>query len=86
MNLDEINQRLAGLVNGGNPAFAGAAQFVQQVIQQAQSGTMSPAEAAETVKDIQRQLDIIQDEAQLAYKEELNTIINGLITVAAWTV
>lgn len=82
MNLDEINQRLTGLVNSGDPAFAGAAQFVQQVIQQAHSGAMSPAEAGDMVRDIQRQMEIIDNESQLALKEELHTIINGLINVA----
>jgi polyhydroxyalkanoate synthesis regulator phasin len=82
MNLDEINQRLANLANSGDPAFAGAAQFVQQVIQQVQTNAMSTAEAGETLKDIQRQMDIIQDEQQLAFKEELNTIINGAIALA----
>jgi uncharacterized FlaG/YvyC family protein len=82
MNLDEIKQRLAGLANGGDQAFANAAQFVQQVIQQVEGGGMSAPDAAETLKDVQRQMDIIQNEAQLAYKEELNKIINGVIALA----
>jgi len=82
MNLDEINQRLATMASGHDAAFANAAQFVQQVVQQVQTNAMSPAEAGETLKDIQRQMDIIQDEQQLAFKEELNTIINGLINLA----
>jgi polyhydroxyalkanoate synthesis regulator phasin len=82
MNLDEINQRLAVLANGHDQGFAGAAQFVQQVVQQVQTGAMSADEAQETLKDIQRQMEIIQDEQQLAFKEELNTIINGLINLA----
>lgn len=82
MNLDEINQRLANLAIGGDQTFAQAAQFVQQVIQQAQGGAMSPAEVAETLRDVQRQMDIIQHQSQLAFKEELNTIINGVIAIA----
>ena len=82
MNLDELTQRLQTLSQGSDMTFAGAANFVLQVIQQAQSGAMSPSETAETLRDIQRQMAVIEAEAQLALKEELNTIINGLITIA----
>jgi len=82
MNLDELTQRLQTLSQGSDMTFAGAANFVLQVIQQAQSGAMSPSETAETLRDIQRQMTVIEAEEQLALKEELNTIINGLITIA----
>jgi uncharacterized FlaG/YvyC family protein len=81
MNLDDLNQQLANLATCGDPAFASAAQQVAQLTQQAQAGQMSPQDLTEILKDMQRQLDIIQDANQIAYKEELNTIINGLITV-----
>ena len=85
MNLDELIQRLQAMSQGSDSTFAGAANFVLQVIQQSQSGEMSPAETAETLRDIQRQMAVIQAEHQLAAKEELNTIINGLIDIASWT-
>ena len=82
MTLDDINQQLAALVNCGDPTFANAAQYVAQATQAAQAGQMSPQELAETLKDLQRQMDIIQDMSQLQFKETLNTVINGLIIIA----
>lgn len=82
MTLDDINNQLAALANCGDPTFANAAQYVAQATQAAQSGQLSPQELAETLKDVQRQMEIIQDMSQLAYKETLNTCINGLIIIA----
>ena len=81
MTLDDINNQLAALANSGDPTFANAANYVAQATQAAQSGQLSPQELAETLKDLQRQMDIIQDMSQLQYKETLNTVINGLITI-----
>ena len=82
MTLDDINNQLAALANCGDQTFANAAQYVAQATQAAQSGQMSPQELAETLKDMQRQMDIIQDMNQMAFKEKLNTAINGLILLA----
>ena len=82
MNLDQIDQALAELANCGDPAFANAAGQVREMTKQALAGQMSPAELKEILADMQRQLDIIQDMNQMAFKEKLNTIINGLITIA----
>lgn len=82
MNLDQIDQALAELANCGDPAFANAADQVREMTKQALAGQMSPAELKEILADMQRQLDIIQDMNQMAFKEKLNTIINGLITIA----
>jgi hypothetical protein len=82
MTLDDINQQLAALVNCGDPTFANAAQYVAQATVAAQSGQLSPQELAETVKDVQRQLSIIEDMSQLQFKETLNTCINGLLIIA----
>jgi len=82
MTLDDINNQLAALVNSGDPTFANAANYVAQATQAAQSGQLSPQELAETLKDLQRQMDIIQDMSQLQFKETLNTCINGLLIIA----
>jgi hypothetical protein len=82
MTLDEINHQLAAIANSGDPTFAGAAQYVAQATAAAQAGQLSPQELAETVKDVQRQLSIIEDMSQLQFKETLNTCINGLIMIA----
>jgi uncharacterized FlaG/YvyC family protein len=81
MTLDDINNQLAALANCGDQDFANAAQYIAQATQAAQSGQMSPQELAETLKDMQRQMDIIQDMSRLQFKETLNTCINGLILI-----
>jgi F0F1-type ATP synthase membrane subunit b/b' len=83
MNLDEIRQQLTQIQNSGDATFANAAQYISQIIDQAQSGQMTPAEFTEIIQDIQRQLQIIQEISQLQLKEQLNTIINGLISIAS---
>jgi hypothetical protein len=82
MTLDEINQQLSNLANSGDPDFANAANYVAQAVQAVHAGQMSPSELAETLKDLQRQLDIVQDMSRLQFKETLNTCINGLIMIA----
>jgi hypothetical protein len=82
MTLDDINNQLAALVNSGDPTFANAANYVAQATQAAQAGQLTPQELAETLRDLQRQMDIIQDMSQLQFKETLNTAINGLLIIA----
>ena len=81
MNQDDINNHLASLINSGDQQFANAAQFVQQVLQQVQSGDMPPDQAQEVLQDVQRQLEVIQAMEQMAMKETLNTVINGVIAL-----
>ena len=82
MTLDDINQQLAALANSGDQTFADAANYVAQAVQAVHAGQMSPQDLAEMLKDMQRQMDIIQDLSQLQFKETLNTCINGLILIA----
>ena len=81
MTLDEAYQHLTDLVNSGDPQFAEAANFVGQSVQAAQNGQMSKEELAEILRDVQRQMNIINEMSQMAYKEKLNVAINGLITI-----
>ena len=81
MTQDDVNNQLAALANSGDTAFANAAQFVQQVLQQVQSGNMPPDQAEEVLQDVQKQMEIIQDMNQLALKETMNTVINGAISL-----
>ena len=83
MNLDQIYAELTELANSGDPTFANAANFCGQLAQQAQAGQMSNEELTETLQDVQRQMNIIQDMSQMALKEKLNTCINGLIAIAS---
>ena len=83
MNLDELQQQLADLVNSGDEVFAAAAANVNLLTEQAKAGEISSAELKEILEDMQRQLSIINEMSQLEYKEKLNTVLTGLITIAA---
>ena len=82
MSLDNIQSSLAEIVNSGDPTFANFANEINSIVEQAKSGQMSNAEVAEILADAQRQLAILEDMSQLAFKEKLNTAINGLILIA----
>ena len=82
MNIDEIKAHLADMANGSDVDFANAALFLLQMIAAVEAGQMSASEAAESMRDVQRQMDVVQAAHQLAFKEQLNTIINGLIALA----
>jgi hypothetical protein len=86
MNLEQINAALAEIVQNGDPNFAPAAQFCQQVAAAAVSGQMSNEEIKETLLDVQRQINIIDDMGGLQLKENLNICINGLIMLAGFVV
>jgi hypothetical protein len=81
-DINQIKGHLDIMSNCGDADFANAAQFLLQIVTAVESGQMSASEAAESIKDIQRQLDVVQAAHQLELKEELNTIINGLIALA----
>jgi hypothetical protein len=81
MTLDDIGAQLNNLTGCGDPAFANAARQIIQSTRDAQAGVMSPGDLKEVLQDMQRQLEIIQDANQIAFKETLNTCINGLITL-----
>ena len=83
MTLDELQQELADLINSGDPVFAPAAATVQELTEQARAGQLSSAELKEILEDTQRQLSIINEMSQLEFKEKLNTVLTGLITIAS---
>ena len=83
MNLDELQQQLADLVNSDDPVFANAAQQVNELTEQTKAGQLSSTELKEILEDMQRQLSIINEMSQLEFKEKLNTVLNGLITIAS---
>ena len=82
MNLNEIQSHLASIANSGDPVFAEFARNISNVVEQAKSGQMSNEEVAEIMRDAQRQLAILEDMTDLAFKEKLNVLITGLITIA----
>ena len=82
MNLDEIQSQLASLVNANDPTFSKFAHDINLIVEQAKVGQMSNEEVAEIMRDAQSQLAILEDMTDLAFKETLNTCINGIITIA----
>jgi hypothetical protein len=83
MDLNQLQQQLADLANSGDPVFAQAAANIQQMVEAAKAGQLPPAELKEILLDQQRQLSVISEMSQLSFKEQLNTILTGLITIAA---
>jgi membrane-bound lytic murein transglycosylase B len=82
MTLDEIQQQLITVSTANDPVFSQFARDLNMIVEQAKAGQMSNAEVAEILQDAQRQLAILEDATQLAFKETLNTCINGIITIA----
>ena len=83
MDLNQLQQQLADLTNSGDPVFAQAAYNIQQMVEATKAGQLTPAELKEILLDQQRQLNIISEMSQLSFKEQLNTILTGLITIAS---
>jgi hypothetical protein len=83
MTLDNLQHELAEIANSGDPIFATFAQQINDIVEQAKAGQMTGPETKEILEDAQRQLGILEDMSQLALKEKLNTVITGLIKLAA---
>jgi len=78
----QYNQSLLASISSQNPDVMSAAATVNQYTEMCKAGQITPAEYAELIKDIQRQINIQANMAELEAMEKLNTAINGLITVA----
>ena len=83
MDLNQLQQQLADLTNSGDPVFAQAAYNIQQMVEAAKAGQLSSPELKEILLDQQRQLSVLDEMSQLEFKEKLNTILTGLITIAS---
>lgn len=83
MNLDEIKIYVSEVAASSDPNFATVAQFVQQVIEQVETGQISGSEAAEVLQDVQHQVEIMQEMSEMQLKEKLNVAINALIMLAS---
>ena len=83
MTLDELQQQLADLTNSGDPVFAQAAYNIQQMVEAAKAGQLSSPELKEILLDQQRQLSVVNEMSQLRFKEQLNTVLTGLIIIAS---
>lgn len=78
----EYNQSLLGTISSTNPDINAAAQQVNVLTEMCKKGEISREEYVELVEDVQRQVNIQKNMAELESLERLNTAINGLITIA----
>ena len=79
----QYNQSLLASISSQNPDVNAAAAQVHQYTEMCKAGQISPAEYAELIKDVQRQINIQANMAELEAMETLNTAINGLISIAS---
>ena len=78
----EYNQSLLASISSQNPDVNAAAQQVNQLTEMCKSGQISQQEYVELIADVQRQINIQANMAELEAMEMLNTAINGLIMIA----
>ena len=78
----EYNQSLLASISSSNPDVNAAAQQVNQLTEMCKAGQISKEEYAELIEDVQRQVNIQKNMAELESLERLNTAINGLISIA----
>lgn len=78
----EYNQSLLASISSSNPNINAAAQQVNELTEMCKTGQISREEYVELVEDVQRQVNIQANMAELQAMERLNTAINGLITIA----
>jgi polyhydroxyalkanoate synthesis regulator phasin len=73
---------LLASISSSNPDLNAAAEQVNQLTEMCKVGQISKEEYAELILDVQRQVNIEANMAELEAMERLNTAINGLITIA----
>ena len=78
----EYNQSLLASISSSNPDINAAAQQVNELTELCKTGQISKEEYAELILDVQRQVNIQANMAELEAMERLNTAINGLIVIA----
>jgi polyhydroxyalkanoate synthesis regulator phasin len=78
----EYNQSLLASISSSNPDLNAAAQQINELTEMCKRGEISKEEYAELVEDVQRQVNIQANMAELEAMQRLNTAINGLISIA----
>jgi|APCry1669189034_1035192.scaffolds.fasta_scaffold50107_4 hypothetical protein len=78
----EHNQSLLASIASNNPDINAAAQRVNELTEMCKAGQISKEEYAELILDVQRQVNIQENMAELEAMERLNIAINGLVTIA----
>jgi polyhydroxyalkanoate synthesis regulator phasin len=78
----EYHQSLLASISSNNPDVNAAAAQVNQLTEMCATGQISKEEYTELVEDVQRQINIQANMAELEAMEKLNTAMNGLISIA----
>jgi hypothetical protein len=78
----EYNQSLLSKISSNNPDINAAAAKVNEYTELAKTGQISYGELADLIADIQSQVNIQSNMAELDAMNTLNTAINGLIMIA----
>ena len=78
----EYNQSLLASISSSNPNIEAAANQINELTEMCKNGNISREEYIELVEDIQRQVNIQSNMAELQALERLNTAINGLMNIA----
>jgi polyhydroxyalkanoate synthesis regulator phasin len=78
----EYNQSLLASISSSNPNITAAAEQVNQLTEMCKTGQINKEEYAELILDVQRQVNIQENMAELEGMVRLNTAINGLINIA----
>mgnify|MGYP003345237369 CR=1 FL=1 len=81
MSIEQHQQTLAE-IQDPNCAITGLASKTNELTEMCKRGEISQAEYVELVEDVQRQVNIEANMAELEAMERLNTAINGLISIA----
>lgn len=80
----EYNQSLLASISSQNPDVMAAAAQVNELTEMCKRGEITKEEYAELIADVQRQINIQANMAELDAMNMLNTAINGLITIASF--
>lgn len=78
----EYNQSLLASISSSNPDVNAAAAQINQLTEMCKAGQLSREEYVELCEDVQRQINIQANMAELESMQKLNTAINGLISIA----
>lgn len=79
----EQHQSMLASISSQNPDLNAAAQTVNQYTEMCKAGQLSREEYVQLIQDVQRQINIQSNMAELDAMETLNTAINGLIAIAS---
>jgi len=83
MTTTELQQILASCLTSQHPAMQNAASLANNYTELVKTGQLSQDEYQELLLDIQRSVEIYKDMIELEIKEQFNSAINQLISMAA---